>query len=221
MKLAKKILACVIALALTACLGVVAFAADVPSVILDGKYDDSTRTLSVTMSLDKAKDHTTATLFVGFNEDEVEYVDVAKGTIEGALPEAGLATDGKTLSGAAMATDVFTQDTITIATYTLKVKDGVKKVTLTVSEDSVVDDEIKVANAGATFTFDTVAAPTTEPASTEAPTKAATTAASTAATTEKKTDKPATIKKTGDAGIAVIAGVSALAAVAFVVTKKK
>lgn len=216
MKLAKKILACVIALALTACLGVVAFAADAPSVILDGKFDASTRTLSVTMSLDKAKGHTTATLFVGFNENEVEYVKAVKGTIEGALPEAGIATDGKTLSGAAMASEAFTQDVITIATYELKVKEGVDKVTLTIGKDSVVDDEITVANAGESAIFNTVEV-TTEPTSASKPddTKGTTKAP------ETTTKKPDTIKKTGDAGIAVIAGVSALAAVAFVVTKKK
>lgn len=215
MKLAKKILACVIALALTACLGVVAFAADKPSVILDGKFDASTRTLSVTMSLDKAKGHTTATLFVGFNEKEVEYVKAVKGTIEGALPEAGIATDGKTLSGAAMASEAFTQDVITIATYELKVKEGVDKVTLTIGKDSVVDDEITVANAGESLVVPTPEKATTEVTSTTVAPK------TTEKPTEKKTDKPQTIKKTGDAGIAVIAGVSALAAVAFVVTKKK
>ena len=219
MKLAKKILACVIALALTACLGVVAFAADAPSVILDGKFDASTRTLSVTMSLDKAKGHTTATLFVGFNEKEVEYVKAVKGTIEGALPEAGIATDGKTLSGAAMASEAFTQDVITIATYELKVKEGVDKVTLTIGKDSVVDDEITVANAGESVVFNTVEVTTEVPSTEENNNKPTTTVAPT--TGETKTEKPKTIKKTGDAGIAVIAGVSALAAVAFVVTKKK
>lgn len=211
MKLAKKILACVIALALTACLGVVAFAADAPSVILDGKYDDSTKTLTVTMSLDKAKGHQTATLLVGFNDKEVEFVSAEEA---GDNNVAGLATDGKNLSGASMTSKEFKDDVLAIATYTLKVKDGVNKVTLTVNDESVVDDTIKVANAGKSFVFSTEKA-TTEVTSTVAPTTKAPTAP------ETTTKKPDTIKKTGDAGIAVIAGVSALAAVAFVVTKKK
>lgn len=211
MKLAKKILACVIALALTACLGVVAFAADAPSVILDGKYDDSTKTLTVTMSLDKAKGHQTATLLVGFNDKEVEFVSAEEA---GDNNVAGLATDGKNLSGASMTSKEFKDDVLAIATYTLKVKDGVNKVTLTVNDESVVDDTIKVANAGKSFVFSTEKA-TTEVTSTVDPTTKAPTAP------ETTTKKPDTIKKTGDAGIAVIAGVSALAAVAFVVTKKK
>ena len=210
MKLAKKILACVIALALTACLGVVAFAADAPSVILDGKYDDSTKTLTVTMSLDKAKGHQTATLLVGFNDKEVEFVSAEEA---GDNNVAGLATDGKNLSGASMTSKEFKDDVLAIAIYTLKVKDGVNKVTLTVNDESVVDDTIKVANAGKSFVF------STEKATTEVTSVAPTTKAPTAP--ETTTKKPDTIKKTGDAGIAVIAGVSALAAVAFVVTKKK
>lgn len=214
MKLAKKILACVIALALTACLGVVAFAADAPSVILDGKYDDSTKTLTVTMSLDKAKGHQTATLLVGFNDKEVEFVSAEEA---GDNNVAGLATDGKNLSGASMTSKEFKDDVLAIATYTLKVKDGVNKVTLTVNDESVVDDTIKVANAGKSFVFSTEKA-TTEPAPS---TKADDDNKTTTKPAETTTKKPDTIKKTGDAGIAVIAGVSALAAVAFVVTKKK
>ena len=116
-----------------------------------------------------------------------------------------------------MSSKEFADDVIGVATYTLKVKDGVNKVTITVNKDSVVDDEITVANAGKAFTFSTEKVTTEVPS--ENPTKETTTVAPT--TGEKKTDKPQTIKKTGDAGIAVIAGVSALAAVAFVVTKKK
>ena len=112
-----------------------------------------------------------------------------------------------------MTSKEFKDDVLAIATYTLKVKDGVNKVTLTVNDESVVDDTIKVANAGKSFVF------STEKATTEVTSVAPTTKAPTAP--ETTTKKPDTIKKTGDAGIAVIAGVSALAAVAFVVTKKK
>ncbi len=250
MKLAKKILACVIALALTACLGVVAFAADVPSVILKGDYDDSARTLTVTMSFDKAKGHKAATLFVNINTDEVEYVssEGAKITDENnnAVAE-GLAKNTKDLlSGATITSGEFTTDTVAVATYTLKVKDGVEKVTLTVNKDSIIDEDITVANAGESYSFDTKGGvdpvtttqppvTTTEPTTSEPPTDESTTQppvdpkttttvkeTTTTTTTEKEsTTKPTTVPKTGDASIAVIAGVSALAAVAFVVTKKK
>ena len=251
MKLAKKILACVIALALTACLGVVAFAADVPSVILKGDYDNSARTLTVTMSFDKAEGHKAATLFVNINTDEVEYVssEGAKITDENnnAVAE-GLAKNTKDLlSGATITSGEFTTDTVAVATYTLKVKDGVEKVTLTVNKDSIIDEDITVANAGETYSFDTKGGvdpvtTTQPPVTTDEPkseqpsdpsetttqppvdpkTTTTVTETTTATTTEKEsTTKPETITKTGDASIAVIAGVSALAAVAFVVTKKK
>ncbi len=252
MKLAKKILACVIALALTACLGVVAFADDVPSVLLSGEYDDSARTLTVTMSFDKATGHKAATLFVNINTDEVQYVssEGAKITDENnnAVAE-GLAKNTEDLlSGATITSKEFTTDTVAVATYTLKVKDGVEKVTLTVNNDSIIDEDITVANAGKSYTFDTkpdekpgddsttttkpagetttsqppVDESTTEPPIVDPATTTEKETTTTSTTTEKEsTTKPGIITKTGDASIAVIAGVSALAAVAFVVTKKK
>lgn len=207
MKLAKKILACVIALALTACLGVVAFAADAASVSVETSFNASTRELTIKLGANGAKE--TASLFLDYDRDAATFVSAApfKGSYTAVAGET--ADSAKLLSGSAMSMEQFESAYVEIGTFVLKVKDGVNSVKIDVAEGSEIDG----AKVTGSFVADTK---TPEPESTTKapvvdPTKAP----------ETTTKKPQNIKKTGDAGIAVIAGVSALAAVAFVVTKKK
>ncbi len=207
MKLAKKILACVIALALTACLGVVAFAADAASVSVETSFNAETRELTIKLGANGAKE--TASLFLDYDRDAATFVSAApfKGSYTAVAGET--ADSAKLLSGSAMSMEQFESAYVEIGTFVLKVKDGVNSVKIDVAEGSEIDG----AKVTGSFVADTK---TPEPESTTKapvvdPTKAP----------ETTTKKPTNIKKTGDAGIAVIAGVSALAAVAFVVTKKK
>lgn len=208
MKLAKKILACVIALALTACLGVVAFAADAASVSVETSFNAETRELTIKLGANGAKE--TASLFLDYDRDAATFVSATpfKGSYTAVAGET--ADSAKLLSGSAMSMEQFESAYVEIGTYVLKVKDGVDSIKITVADGSEIDG----SKVDGSFVADTK---TPEPEST---TKAPVTPDTTKAD-ETTTKKPSGITKTGDAGIAVIAGVSALAAVAFVVTKKK
>lgn len=211
MKLAKKILACVIALALTACLGVVAFAADTASISTETSFNAETRELTVKLYANNAKE--TASLFLDYDHSLATFVSATafKGSYTAVAGET--ADDAKLLSGSAMSMEQFDTAAVEIGTYVLKVKDGVDSLTLTSKGSEIDSQPVDYSTA-----VDTKAPEKTSETTTVAPAVDPTTATTAPETTTKKPDD---IKKTGDAGIAVIAGVSALAAVAFVVTKKK
>lgn len=208
MKLAKKILACVIALALTACLGVVAFAADASSVSIDTSFNAETRELTIKLGANGAKE--TASLFLDYDHDAATFVSATpfKGSYTAVAGET--ADSAKLLSGSAMSMEQFDTAYVEIGTYVLKVKDGVKSLEIKTADGTEIDGEKRSASV----VVDTPAYEKPSETTTVAP-------KTTEKAPETSTKKPDKITKTGDAGIAVIAGVSALAAVAFVVTKKK
>ena len=208
MKLAKKILACVIALALTACLGVVAFAADAASVSVETSFNAETRELTIKLGANGAKE--TASLFLDYDRDAATFVSAApfKGSYTAVAGET--ADSAKLLSGSAMSMEQFDTAYVEIGTFVLKVKDGVKSLEIKTADGTEIDG----MKTSASVVVDTPAYEKPSETTPVAPT-------TTTKAPETTTKKPTNIKKTGDAGIAVIAGVSALAAVAFVVTKKK
>lgn len=214
MKLAKKILACALALALSVCLGAVAFAADAPRIDYVAKFaEDGT----VTIHLTAVGAKTTVLAQLKFDTEKFDYVgfDSGDGDADG-----GVAVDNSSvLATTAMSMKEFKGD-VDLGTFTLKAKDGVDVGEFTYTEDSNIDETTSISG---TITLKREA-PTTK-----APTTAATTKGDDGKNTTKSDDtgkktttgKGTSIPKNGDAGIAVVAGISALAAVAFVVTKKK
>lgn len=216
MKLAKKILACALAIALVACLGVVAFAADAPKANVAAKFAED-GTITVTVSATGAKE--SAMVLLDYDRTKAEFVSFEKATgdaVNGGMNDGGETNDAdKFLSAVTVSSGEFTLDTVAIGTFTLKAKDGVDSIEFTIVEGSNIDENDISGSISVKRDVATTAAPTT--AAPSAKSDAKTTAKP---TTTKKTNGTS-IPKNGDAGIAVVAGISALAAVAFVVTKKK
>lgn len=216
MKLAKKILACALAIALVACLGVVAFAADAPKANVAAKFAED-GTITVTVSATGAKE--SAMVLLDYDRTKADFVGFEKATgdaANGGMNDGGETNDAdKFLSAVTVSSGEFTLDTVAIGTFTLKAKDGVDSIEFTIVDGSNIDENDISGSVTVKRDVATTAAPTTA-----APTKAdeKTTKAEAKPTTTKK---GTSIPKNGDAGIAVVAGISALAAVAFVVTKKK
>ncbi|MDY3937229.1 MAG: dockerin type I repeat-containing protein [Oscillospiraceae bacterium] len=119
-------------------------------------FDPSTRLLTATVTALNLKGHTTALIFLGFNKSEVEFASARELYISDSEIDVvcGLTTDGMNLSSAILKfpfRSTFTEDFIDISEFTLHVKPGVEKVTLTVANGSVYDDEIPVAVDSFTF----------------------------------------------------------------------
>lgn len=216
MKLAKKILACALAIALVACLGVVAFAADEPKANVVAKFAED-GTITVTVSVTGAKE--SAGLLLDYDRTKADFVGFEKATgdaANGGMNDGGETNDAdKFLSAVTVSSGEFTLDTVAIGTFTLKAKDGVDSIEFKLVEGSNIDEIDVTGSVTVKRDVATTAAPTTAAPTTKAPTKT-----TVKPTTTKKTNGTS-IPKNGDAGIAVVAGISALAAVAFVVTKKK
>ena len=216
MKLAKKMLAGVLALAIVATFALTAFAA-APAVSLTAtKFDKVGDEITITVKGTDIAGLEAADLVFEYDAKALEYVSVAQSTAAsfamavGGNPEAGMATFSFAFMDAATADSE-------ICTLTFKVlKEGNTKVALKFESWDGTDMPANVAVTVKDKTPATTKAPetTTEAEST---TKAPTTKAPTtkAPTTTNK------IPQTGETGVAAIAGVMALAAVAFVATRKK
>lgn len=209
MKLAKKMLASVLALAMVAALALTAFAA-APVIKMTATDAVVGKTVTVNVSADQWVGCKSADLEFTYNTDVLEYVSIEEPadrtykTAEGDLVD-NVITWSFYFRDAATATD-----STSIATITFKVlKAGDANVSVKATSWDGTDmpaEASVVVKAHEPAVVTTVAPTTAEP------------------TSAKPGVDPTTgknITQTGEASIAVIAGVMALAAVAFVVTKKK
>lgn len=206
MKLAKKMLASVIALAVVAALALTAFAA-APVVSLTASKAVVGENVTITVAAKDMAGLESADLEFAYDAEALEYVSVKAGSTEftpaAGNPEAGLVTFSL------MYLETATADT-TLCTITFKVlKAGNTDVAMKVGSWDGTDAPADVTVTVAAEEKTTAPAPTTTaPVVTEPTSKV-----------EPTTDTK--IPQTGEAGVAAIAGVMALAAVAFVATRKK
>lgn len=209
MKLAKTLLACVVALALVGTLAVTAFAAAPTVTVAADKASVAVGdTVKVTVTLTNGAAAESGSLFLGYDASVVDFVEVEAATIDGNTPATVKKGDQPTTPGAVNYAFMFLEglgkdDATLFYTATFKaVKEGSV-------EFAIVDGEIDGLE-GVEYGKATVAV------------TAATTAAPTAApTTEPGTTKtPNVVPKTGDASMAVVAGLVVLAGAAFVASKK-
>ena len=205
MKLAKKMLASVVALAIVAAFALTAFAAAPVVSLTATEYAKVGDKVEVTVSAAGMAGLESADLEFKYDAEALKFVGIdpaegAKFSAAGGNPEAGLVT----FSLAYM--ESTTADSgICVITFEV-LKDENTEVSFGFTSWAGTEEP-----AVASATVAKKAAPTTAP-TTAAP---ATEATSKAPTTDNK------IPQTGEAGVAAIAGVMALAAVAFVATRKK
>ncbi len=210
MKLAKKMLASVIALAVVAALALTAFAA-APVVSLTASKAVVGENVTITVAAKDMAGLESADLEFAYDAEALEYVSVKAGSTEftpaAGNPEKGLVTFSL------MYLETATADT-TLCTITFKVlKAGNTDVAMTIGSWDGTEQPADVTVTVAAEEKTTAPAPSTTETTTEAP-----------VVTEPTSEVPTTdnkIPQTGEAGVAAIAGVMALAAVAFVATRKK
>lgn len=219
MKLAKKMLACVMALALVAVLGLTAFAA---TPVVSGTATDAYvgQEVNVTVSVTGFTGAEDGTIFFNFDPEVLEFVSVSGASVTDISAVSGLVKDSTDqVSYAFMFAESSAVDSTELVYLTFNVlKAGDASITFTCDSWDGVDTPaggtiaITATEEPETTTAEpTTAAPTTEPADVE-PTSA------TAPTTKSATTTPVTGSTTA---IAAVAGVMAIAAVAFVATRKK
>lgn len=207
MKLAKKMLAGVIALAVVAALALTAFAA-APVVSLTASKAVVGEEVTITVAAKDMAGLESADLEFAYDAEALEYVSVKSGSTDftpaAGNPEAGLVTFSL------MYLETATADT-TLCTITFKVlKTGNTDVAMTITSWDGTEQPADV----------TVTVAAEEKATTPAPTTPAPTQPAPVEPTSEVPTKDE-IPQTGEAGVAAIAGVMALAAVAFVATRKK
>lgn len=212
MKLAKKMLVSVLALAMVAALALTAFAA-APTLSASVSDAEVGKEVTITVSAKDLVGTETASIFFSFDAEALQFVS-SKSVAKDAMGATGLVEGENTVSFALAYTEAAAgDDDLVVMTFKV-LKAGDTTITGKVTEWTGTD----AAPADLTVTVaahePTTAAPTTPAPSTEAPSVETTTAK--APTSTKKT-----ITQTGEAGVAAIAGVMALAAVAFVATRKK
>lgn len=205
MKLAKKMLACAMALAMVAALALTAFAA-APVVTLSAtEYAEVGETVTVTCAASGMAGLMSADLVFTYDAAALEFVSIAKAADSAYDMGAGDKVADGEVTWSFMYMDQATADS-GLAVLTFKVlKAGDTSVSVAISSWDGTD-----APAGASVTVAQTVVPET-------------TTAVVPETTTKK-EEPTTgkdILQTGDAGVAAIAGVMAIAAVAFVATRKK
>lgn len=212
MKLAKKVLACVVAFALMSVLAVSAFAADAALSVAAPETAEIGQEITVTAKISNAAGLESAAFILEYDPAALEFVNVAGDATEGAVPQAGKSSDGAVTAALAYTTaaTVADRDLMTVTFKVLK-DNGSTEVKV-----SVLDDDISgIDNATAGSAVIKFAEKATAPADPDETTAASTTAAPD--NTTKPEDK---IPETGDAGIAVAAGLVVLAGAAFVASKK-
>lgn len=210
MKLAKKMLASVFALAMVAALALTAFAA--PAVTMTNATANVGENVTITVAGSDIAGLESGDLVFTYDAEALEFVEVKKAydgfdmTAQGS-PAAGTVTFSFAYTENATADNAF-------CTITFKVlKAGASDVVMSLNSwDGVAEPAaVKATVTGTEVTeapVTTTEAPaTTEPASeTEAPVA---------------TTKAPQVPATGEVGVAAVAGVMAIAAVAFVATRKK
>lgn len=210
MKLAKKMLACAMALAMVAAFALTAFAAAPVVSLTATQYKNVGDEITVTVAAKGMVGLEAADLIINYDAEALEFVKVVDGSSD-YMPVSGSPAAG-VVRYSLMYLNAATAD-VTFCTITFKVlKDTDAKVELVVDSWSGTD-----VPAGAEVLVTAAPAPTT------VTTTETTTETTTVTTTEAGSEATTTdyIPQTGEVGVAAIAGVMALAAVAFVATRKK
>ena len=223
MKLAKKVLVLVVALAMISTVAFSAFAASALSIGSAKTEEDGT--VTVTAALSGAAGFQSGTFQLTWDPAVVEYVSQAS-DIAGAMVEGGKISDGAA-TVSVIFSNAYESDGLTLATFTFKAigKAGDKSPLSLAVLDGDIDGIDEPAAATGEIEIiaketeaPTTPAPTTEPTPAEPTTKGPDAPATTAA--PKPTTPSKVIPKTGDAGIAVAAALVVLAGAAFVASKK-
>lgn len=217
MKLAKKMLAGVLALAMVAALALTAFAATSTITVTPKKDGDK---LVVTVDAKDMAGLESADLQFKYDTSVLKYVSVDKAADSSyEFYDGGLAEeDASLVTWSFYYREKATADCgICVITFEV-LKDEDTKIDVIVESwtGEGIDGHKAPASVAVKLEKETTTAPTTAAPTTAAPT--------TAAPTEATSKVPTTgnkIPQTGEAGVAAIAGVMVLAAVAFVATRKK
>lgn len=225
MKLTKKILAVVLAVALVAVLGVAAFAAG-PSLSLSATK--SGKTVTLTLSGSNLTGFQAGDVVITYDNTKLTYVDRSITTPEG-IGDGGKATDADNqVTFSYMTTDAMKTSSAVLATYTFKVvdgADGTADFSMSIGSFSVNDAEVTPSTSGTSVDLTEKETTTKENSTKENPTKVGPTEPTSSTPVEPTSRTNGNGKKgiaqTGEASIAVIAGVMAVAAAAFVATRKK
>ena len=217
MKLAKKMLVSVLALAMVAALALTAFAANPALVTPDELSAKVGEEVTFTVKGSDVEGLKSGDLVFEFDDTALQYVSCKRGYSDFDLFTAGLqAEDAKKLSCsfAYMEQNADGADDDFFCTVVFKaLKAGATDINLVVSSWET-DDGSKAAGktikVNVTADEPTTATPGPEP-TTKAPVE----------DPSKQPVNPGKIDQTGETGIAIVAGVMAVAAVAFVATRKK
>ncbi len=216
MKLAKKMLACAMALAMVAALALTAFAAAPVVTLTATQYEKVGDTVTVTVAATGMAGLMSADLEFAYDAEALEFVKIEKAA--DSAYDMGLGD--KIADGAVTWSFMFSNAAEAdsgLAVLTFKVlKEGDATVSVKYNSWDGTDEPAAANTVVSQKVVPTTEAPTTAEPTTVAPTTAA-------PTTEAGSEEPTTgdIPQTGEAGVAAIAGVMALAAVAFVATRKK
>lgn len=210
MKLAKKMLASVFALAMVAALALTAFAA--PAVTMTDATANVGETVTITVAGSDIAGLESGDLVFTYDAEALEFVEVKKAyddfdmTAQGS-PAAGTVTFSFAYTENATADNAF-------CTISFKVlKAGASDVVMSLNSwDGIAEPAaVKATVTGTEATEATTVPETTTVEEVVSETEAA----------PVVTDKAPEVPKTGDVGVAAVAGVMAIAAVAFVATRKK
>lgn len=217
MKLAKKMLACAMALAMVAALALTAFAA--PTIKMNSASANVGEEVTIVVSGVDMAGFESGDLVFTFDTEALEFVSVKNlSSYEDAMGVGGLAKDDPSKATFSLILSETAEADSDLCKLTFKVlKAGASDVVMSVKSWDGTEDPASV-KATVTGTEATTAAPTTIAPTTVAPTTAAPVEDESAPVSTTAADK---IPQTGDVGVAAIAGVMALAAVAFVATRKK
>lgn len=216
MKLAKKMLACAMALAMVAALALTAFAAAPVVTLTATQYEKVGDTVTVTVAATGMAGLMSADLEFAYDAEALEFVKIEKA----ADSEYDMGLGDKIADGAVTWSFMFSNAAEAdsgLAVLTFKVlKEGDATVSVKYNSWDGTDEPAAANTVVSQKVVPTTEAPTTAEPTTVAPTTAA-------PTTEAGSEEQTTgdIPQTGEAGVAAIAGVMALAAVAFVATRKK
>ena len=210
MKLAKKMLACAMALAMVAALALTAFAA--PAVTMTNATANVGETVTITVAGADIAGLESGDLVFTYDAEALEFDSVKKAwdgfdmTAQGS-PAAGTVTFSFAYTENAEADNAF-------CTITFKVlKAGATDVVMSFNSwDGIAEPAaVKATVTGVEKTTETTTEKVTETTTVAEPTSNA----------PVNTTKGNEVPKTGEAGVAAVAGVMAIAAVAFVATRKK
>lgn len=220
MKLTKKILAVVLAVALVAVLGVAAFAAG-PSLSLSATK--SGKTVTLTLSGSDLTGFQAGDVVITYDNTKLTYVDSSTSAPDG-TGVTGKAIDvDNQVTFSYMAVDAMKTSSAVLATYTFTVvdgADGTADFSLSIGSFSVNDAEVTPSTSGTSVDLTEKENPTKENPTKVGPTEP-TSSTPVEPTSRTNGNGKKGIAQTGEASIAVIAGVMAVAAAAFVATRKK